>query len=208
MFINADAGDIDPVESTMCVPRSQSTPMLGSKLMAQKAISIRANITTFPTLALEYNSQIVPFGPTDLNYTLSRFNNCSSGGFLDICTFCAAVRCDANLHLPSSWIENAPRFTAVKFTTGDSKNWLLATLPGEPLLELGWQVRNISKDLGFDGMILAGYSNSHMGYFATPDQYDIGGYESQLTLWGIDTTALMANALETVASKIAPQGKN
>lgn len=26
-----------------------------------------------------------------------------------------------------------------------------------------------------------------MGYFAPPDEYDIGGYESQLTFWGIDT---------------------
>jgi hypothetical protein len=26
-----------------------------------------------------------------------------------------------------------------------------------------------------------------MGYFATPPEYDLGGYESQLTFWGITT---------------------
>jgi hypothetical protein len=28
-----------------------------------------------------------------------------------------------------------------------------------------------------------------MGYFATPIEYDVGGYESQLTFWGIQTAA-------------------
>lgn len=42
------------------------------------------------------------------------------------------------------------------------------------------------------------------GYFATPDEYDIGGYESQLTFWGIDTAALVAAGCQTVATVVRP----
>ena len=34
---------------------------------------------------------------------------------------------------------------------------LMVTLPGEPLLQLGWEVRNDSMDLGFNNTLLAGY---------------------------------------------------
>jgi hypothetical protein len=33
-----------------------------------------------------------------------------------------------------------------------------------------------------------------MGYFATPIEYDAGGYESQLTMWGITTAAQIRKA--------------
>ena len=50
---------------------------------------------------------------------------------------------------------------------------------------------------------LAGYSNNHMGYFCTPDEYDIGGYESQLTFWGINTSKKVRDACHSVSSKLA-----
>lgn len=65
-------------------------------------------------------------------------------------------------------------------------------------MELGWQVRNgahglrsvrltlnfaDTQKLAFDNTLIFGYSNSHMGYFATPNEYDIGGY-------GTDTFSL------------------
>jgi len=65
-------------------------------------------------------------------------------------------------------------------------------------------VRNDTKDLGFDVSFIAGYSNSHMGYFSTPNEYDLGGYESQLTFWGIDTALIVRDAVKNVVSKIAP----
>lgn len=125
-----------------------------------------------------------------------------AGGPLDICSLCEVLRCDLNAHLPDSWVENNPRFTALRFDImGESS--VLVTMPGEPLLELGWWVRNATKALGFDNTILAGYSNSHMGYFATPNEYDIGGYESQLTFWGINTASMVLNGVQTTAKMVA-----
>jgi len=77
-------------------------------------------------------------------------------------------------------------------------------MPGEPLLELGWMVRNDTLKLGFQETFLLGYSQNHMGYFATPNEYDIGGYESQLTFWGIDTALKIRQSVFGAAIKVLP----
>jgi hypothetical protein len=46
-----------------------------------------------------------------------------------------------NTHLDSSWIDNRPRFTAIRFDFSGT-NAVIVTAPGEPLLELGWWIRN------------------------------------------------------------------
>ena len=43
-----------------------------------------------------------------------------------------------------------------------------------------------------------------MGYFATPNEYDIGGYESQLTFWGIQTAERVRAGAVSTATPIAP----
>ena len=78
---------------------------------------------------------------------------------------------------------------------------------GEALVELGWWIRNDTLALGYDTTLLAGYSNAHMGYFATPDEYDIGGYESQLTLWGIDTAEMVREGCAAAAKAVVPSTK-
>ena len=156
------------------------------------------------TLAIA--SKRVDFGPVVLNATLARFDNCSSGGELDICTICRVIDCKLDGGFQSGWIENTPLFTAVRLDV-NGKKIAMVTMPGEALLELGWQIRNDTAALGFDSTFLVGYSQAHMGYFATPNEYDIGGYESQLTLWGIGTSAAVRSGVFNVASKLAPVDK-
>ena len=47
-------------------------------------------------------------------------------------------------------------------------------------------------------------ANSHMGYFCTPNEYDVGGYESQLTFWGIYTAEKVRAGCFYVASAVRP----
>ncbi len=58
--------------------------------------------------------------------------------------------------------------------------------------------------MGYNITLLAGYSNAHMGYFATPNEYDIGGYESQLTFWGIETAHMIRSSCAYVTDAIIP----
>jgi len=174
--------------------------------MAAAVKNVSQTLNPTSTVDITAYSTQVNFGWTNLNFTLQRFENCTSGGELDICTLCAVLQCDINAHMPESWIEDDPRFTGIRFDV-HGVSTVVVTLPGEPLIELGWWVRNDTQDLGFDLTFLAGYSNNHMGYFATPDEYDIGGYESQLTFWGIDTAAMIRAGCKRAASAVAPSKK-
>eukprot|EP00028_Trichosphaerium_sp_Am-I-7-wt_P004895 CAMPEP_0168525948 /NCGR_PEP_ID=MMETSP0405-20121227/11634_1 /TAXON_ID=498012 /ORGANISM="Trichosphaerium sp, Strain Am-I-7 wt" /LENGTH=288 /DNA_ID=CAMNT_0008548613 /DNA_START=27 /DNA_END=893 /DNA_ORIENTATION=+ len=198
LFINADAGDIDPT-SESC---AQEPNFSGSTTIMNKVVQVRNSIKTSSNVALTAYSENVPFGSTNLNFTLERFENCTTGGALDICSICKVLGCDINAHMGDAWIENKPKFTAFKIVVDDVST-VVVTVPGEALIELGWQIRNDTEKLGFDQTLFAGYSNAHMGYFATPNEYDIGGYESQLTLWGIDTATMIRNGAYKVASKIS-----
>jgi len=136
---------------------------------------------------------------------VERLANCSGGGGqIDICTFCEMFHCDANIHLPSSWIEEEPIFSAVRFNIHNKKT-VVVTVPGEALIELGWKIRNTTEyELDFDETFLFGYSNSYCGYFAPFDEYLIGGYEGLLTLWGDHTADMVHDAVTKVARKISP----
>ena len=43
-----------------------------------------------------------------------------------------------------------------------------------------------------------------MGYFATPREYEVGGYESLLTMWGEGTADRIRQNVKTVASHVKP----
>ena len=157
--------DIDPTNEAC----SGQPKYAGAQQMASAVASTRTSIKTSDDAAVTVAATVVSFGPTNLNATLERFSNCTHGGPLDVCTICEVLKCDVNAHLPGNWVENSPVFTAVRFDIL-GRTSVMVTMPGEPLLQLGWWVRNDTAALGFDTTLLAGYSNSHMGYFATPEE--------------------------------------
>jgi len=197
MFINGDAGDINPDFGVCCEnkPNFSGGPVIGKAV--QKTWE---TLSPSSEVVMSSASTVIQFGETQLNLTLERLDNCTNGGPLDICAFCKFLDCDANIHLNGGWVENAPLFNAFRFVI-NGKSSVMVSIPGEALVELGWQIRNDTLDMGYDNTLLAGYSNSHLGYFCTPNEYDIGGYESLLTFWGIGTSALIRSGC-----KIAAQG--
>jgi len=200
VFVNADAGDIDPAPG-MC---DNEPSFVGSKKIAMAvSAAAKAIVPSNEGSSLAVSSTVIDFGPTDLNATLGRWDNCTSGGQLDICTICEVLQCDLHVHLNEGWITNRPPFTAIRLTVSGS-TLLAVTMPGEPLLELGWWVRNFTEPLA-DTTFLLGYSQSHMGYFATPDSYDIGGYESQLTFWGIETAHKVLDGVKAAVAGLTAQ---
>jgi hypothetical protein len=201
MFVNGDAGDINPIFPVCCRdgPNFSGGPVIGAKIL-----ETRKKLKPSDTVQMWTAAHYVAFGPTDLNLTFARLDNCTRGGPLDICSFCEVMRCDANIHLNSGWVENYPLFNAFRFLI-NGKNTVAVSIPGEALVELGWEIRNDTLKLGYENTMLFGYANNHMGYFATPDEYDVGGYESILTFWGIGTSHKIREGIYAVASKIAPQ---
>lgn len=199
LFANSDAGDVDPAPGAC----NNAPQFVGADLIAATVQQKRNSLQPTGQITLQHYAQPVPFGHTNLNLTLARVSNCSQGGFLDICGICRWLDCDLNLHLDSSWVENDPKFSAVRLTVNGVHN-LIVTVPGEPIVELGTWIRNDTLPLGFNNVHVFGYSNNHMGYFTTPREYVIGGYESVLTFWGIDTAYKIRDGAYLVAKSVRP----
>jgi len=202
MFINGDAGDVNPIFSVCCTnrPNFSGGPVIG-KAVAQT----RATLKPTSIIQMQSANARVNFGMTQLNLTLSRLDNCTTGGPLDICAICEVLDCTENIQMGPSWVETVPRFTAFRFGI-NGKQSVVVSIPGEAIVELGWQIRNDTLDMGYDNTLLAGYSNNHMGYFTTPNEYVIGGYESLLTFWGINTAETIRQGCKTVALAARPTG--
>ncbi len=53
--------------------------------------------------------------------------------------------------------------------------YLFLTMPGEPMVEYGMKLEKAIADRAIP--IIVGYANGHVGYIATADAYEVGGYE-------------------------------
>ena len=62
-------------------------------------------------------------------------------------------------------------------------DYLVATMPGELSVLLADKVRALSP-LDADHTIAIGYSQGHVGYMLTPEDWMLGGYEPSVTFWG------------------------
>lgn len=202
-FANGAAGDIHPAG----VACEQAPVFTGSTILAQNIASTRSATTTSSDVFLTTASSIVNFGVTQMNLTLARIADCSKGGPLDLCSMCSALHCDLNLHLGSSWLQESPRFSAVAFRVGGTRGaggvtTAIATIPGEAIQELGFNVRDDIAALGFNQSIILGYAQAHMGYFTTAREYVLGGYESELSFWGVHTGDKIRAGCDTVLNQL------
>eukprot|EP01104_Vermistella_antarctica_P016348 TRINITY_DN554_c7_g1_i1.p1 TRINITY_DN554_c7_g1~~TRINITY_DN554_c7_g1_i1.p1 ORF type:complete len:522 (-),score=121.45 TRINITY_DN554_c7_g1_i1:264-1829(-) len=200
MFVNGDAGDTNPVFSVSC---NDGPNFSGGPVIGQEVMNVHARLNPTSEVGLQTAAIHTDFGRTNLNLTLQRLDNCTRGGPLDVCSICEVMHCDENIHLGPAWVEQQPMFSAVRWDIHGNKT-LLVSIPGEALVELGWQIYNDTLiDLDFDQVLLFGYTNNHLGYFATPNEYDIGGYESILIFWGRNTSNVVRDYCKQVASMVA-----
>ena len=137
LFINGPAGDIQPLGSAC----KGAPSFVGSKTLSDAVAALRADTLPTTDIEIETKSVVVNFGKTDMNLTLERVSNCTSGGFLDICGICKFLDCDLNLHLGPEWLQEEPRFTAIKMKVAGTK-FGMVTIPGEAIQELGFQIRS------------------------------------------------------------------
>eukprot|EP00753_Platysulcus_tardus_P013097 PLAT3615.5.p1 GENE.PLAT3615.5~~PLAT3615.5.p1 ORF type:complete len:483 (-),score=237.58 PLAT3615.5:182-1630(-) len=214
LFINSDAGDIDPTGETCGENVEETHAFPGRYVIANHVAEFRKATPTYTEGKVHTSSVVVDMGPTNMNVTVERFKLCKEAkeagveprGEINFCEYCMRTHCDWNAHLDGTWVENKPRYTGLRWDIGGTSK-IMVTLPGEALEELGKQIRGDSQGMGFawEDTYLLGYSNNHLGYFTTPNEYLVGGYESQLSFWGLQTgervRAAAKLALEAVAKK-------
>lgn len=58
------------------------------------------------------------------------------------------------------------------------------TIPGEPIVELGLDMKEFGRQLGFSKVGVVSLTNEHLGYILTPAEYERGGTESCASMYG------------------------
>ena len=78
--------------------------------------------------------------------------------------------------------------------------YLLLTMPGEPMVEYGFKLESAIADRAIP--IIIGYANGHVGYIATQDAYQVGGYEPNTSKLAPEAERLLLTELSRLADRV------
>ncbi len=78
--------------------------------------------------------------------------------------------------------------------------YLLLTMPGEPMVEYGLTLEAAIADRAIP--IIIGYANGHVGYIATEDSYDVGGYEPNTSQLAPEAETIILTELSRLADRV------
>lgn len=78
--------------------------------------------------------------------------------------------------------------------------YLLLTMPGEPMVEYGLKLENDIADRATP--IIVGYANGHVGYIATTDSYNVGGYEPNTSKLLPEAEPIILTELSLLADRV------
>ncbi len=78
--------------------------------------------------------------------------------------------------------------------------YLLLTMPGEPMVEYGFKLEQAISDRAIP--IIVGYANGNLGYIATADAYEVGGYEPNTSKLAPEAEAIILSELARLADRV------
>lgn len=78
--------------------------------------------------------------------------------------------------------------------------YLLLTMPGEPMVEYGFRLEQAIADRAIP--IIVGYANGHVGYIATAESYDVGGYEPNTSKLTPEAELMILAELGSLADRV------
>ena len=229
LFINSDAGDIAP-SSHACGASADgsSASFPGGQEIAKAVGALRLRLSTTEAPQIQTASLSHEFGPTNANLSLfacpPQEISCEppQGGTVtrqsppsELCNLTSVLDKAQHLRLGKAFVNTIARFSAVRITIA-GHHTLLVSIPGEAIHDLGNEIRGdldlatrLRSDgvsVGFNTTMLLGYTNNYMFYFTTPKEYDIGGYEPQMSLWGRYDGEMVRQQCAKVAKLVAPTG--
>jgi len=78
--------------------------------------------------------------------------------------------------------------------------YLLLTMPGEPMVEYGFKLEKAIADRAIP--IIVGYANGYLGYIATADSYQVGGYEPNTSPLTPEAEIMILTELGILADRV------
>lgn len=99
--------------------------------------------------------------------------------------------------LPASWLPEKLPFQA--FRIDDT---VFVAIPGEPITEIGWDLKARAVTKGFARGVVLGLANDHGSYFTTLAEYQRGLYEGTSTLYGPTTGQVVVDSADAVMTAV------
>lgn len=99
--------------------------------------------------------------------------------------------------LSPTWLSTTLPFQALRID-----DTVFAAVPGEPITEIGWQIKASAQARGFAHGFVLGLANDHGGYFTTLAEYQRGKYEGASTLYGPTTGDVVFTSVDGVLSEV------
>ncbi|RMG13759.1 MAG: hypothetical protein D6731_11545 [Planctomycetota bacterium] len=189
LFVNGAEGDLEPDGSLAAV----ATKLADGILAARAAAVPRASGI------LQSTHQQVDLGTPTLDAGLRHLGSSAQSNWFVQGLRRLGISPHVRFRLPSGWMEREFRFQAVRI--GDS---VIASMPGEPIHEIGLGIKNDGRALGFAHVLPAGLANGHGAYFTTPAEYGFGGYEGLASMFGDQGGQRLRAACLAVMRRVRP----
>jgi hypothetical protein len=179
LYLNGAEGDVTPHA------RGFSGAQQSGTYLAETAEAVWQQTPTSPRLTMDASLEYVQMPQPVFNSGCFPIPGTSQ----DICSFLPGF--STAVPLSPDWLPRELPFQAMRF--GDD---IIATVPGEPITEVGWAIKTAGQALGYRKVYVAGLTNDYMGYVATFNQYLAGQYEAQSTVYGPHTDQIVTDAAE------------
>lgn len=166
LFINAAEGDVSPNKSG-----EHNLEYMGKEFARQSIPAIH----NAQFIGSDFYSEVfkIRIGKARVNLRACATPDPGEGGILS--KIVPSIRINI-----SKWMPKSTRLGYVEF----GKELIMMSWPGEPTTSLGYNLKQVAHQLGYQHQMLLGLTNDHLSYFTTPTEYNVGGYEACASFYG------------------------
>jgi hypothetical protein len=182
LFVNGAEGDINPD-----VGHGDAACLAGGAVLGQAVLDLRARIATDGDCDIRSVAETYDMGPPHFLLTPQRLGTSLPAALQAVFSFIGQGLMGA-IPLGPDFMDHEYRYQAIRI-----RNAVIASVPGEPIHELGLEIKKEGRNLGFDPVLVFGLANGHGAYYTTEAEYWAGGYEALATLFGPDTGKKVKN---------------
>lgn len=183
LWFTGAEGDQDPIYVRYSWPEAEWT----GRVFADEALRVAAGLTPQPIARAAITGKLVPVPPP--GEPTSTWQPAGPR---------TPVAGPASLLIPSSI-----RLEAIELSTATERTVLMGW-PGEPIRDLGVELKDMAVGAGFDRAWVVGLANDWSGYYVTPEEFDRGRYEaSTFNFYGREAGTYVQYHLADLARALA-----
>lgn len=185
IFTNGAEGDVAPAHG------GPSGIQLVGGLVGNDVLALWPNVATKPWVELRGSFEDVAMPPPTFNTGCFPIPGTSD----TICDFIPGF--SLSIPLVPGWVSTVLPFQAIRID-----DTVFATIPGEAITEIGWDVKARGFAKGFARAFVIGLANDHGAYFTTYAEYVRGEYEGMATLYGPTTGDVVVGSADRVMDAV------